>query len=517
LQLEEFLEDSARRLGQKTALIAGERRLTYNDVERQANRLSHSLIAAGVERGDRVMVYLENSVEAVLAVFAILKAGAAFVMINPTTKAERFSYILHHCRAAALITDPAKLETVRGSIAGSSLKAVFVTGAGADTRDGARILSLEEILADETVSAAPPPKRAIDMDLAALVYTSGSTGKPKGVMITHLNSVSAAQSIITYLENTANDIVLNVLPLSFGYGLYQVFMMFRVGGTVVLERSFTYPAAVLDRIARERATGFPMIPTISAMLLQLDLSKWDFSSLRYLTNAGAAMPLDHIAKLRKLLPHVKIFSMYGQTECTRVTYLPPDQIDVRPGSVGRGMPNQEHYIVDDSGNRVGPGVEGELVVRGSHVMKGYWEMPEATDRALHPGRFPWERVLHTGDLFKTDEEGYLYFVGRKDDIIKTRGEKVSPREVEDVLYAMPGVAQAAVIGVPDKILGSAVKAVIVPRAGARLTEREVLRHCAAHLNDYMVPKLVEFRDEMPTTSSGKVAKLVLREQARESL
>jgi acyl-CoA synthetase (AMP-forming)/AMP-acid ligase II len=181
------------------------------------------------------------------------------------------------------------------------------------------------------------------------------------------------------------------------------------------------------------------------------------------------------------------------------------------------MPNQEHYIVDDSGNRVGPGVEGELVVRGSHVMKGYWEMPEATDRALHPGRFPWERVLHTGDLFNTDEEGYLYFVGRKDDIIKTRGEKVSPREVEDVLYAMPGVAQAAVIGVPDKILGSAVKAVIVPRAGARLTEREVLRHCAAHLNDYMVPKLVEFRDEMPTTSSGKVAKLVLREQARESL
>jgi acyl-CoA synthetase (AMP-forming)/AMP-acid ligase II len=294
-------------------------------------------------------------------------------------------------------------------------------------------------------------------------------------------------------------------------------MMFRVGGTVVLERSFTYPAAILDRIVRERATGFPMIPTISAMLLQMDLTKWDFSHLRYITNAGAAMPLEHIAKLRKLMPHVKIYSMYGQTECTRVTYLPPDQIDARPGSVGRGMPNQEHYIVDDAGNRVGPGVVGELVVRGSHVMKGYWEMPEATDKALRPGPLPGERVLHTGDLFKSDSEGYLYFVARKDDIIKTRGEKVSPREVEDVLYALPGVAQAAVIGVPDKILGSAVKAVIVPRTGAQLTERDVLRHCAARLDDYMVPKFVEFRDEMPTTASGKVAKLALSEEARESV
>ena len=518
MQLEEFLENSARCSGEKTAIVAGERRLTYRDIEQQANRLAHSLMASGVERGDRVMVYLENSIEAVLAVFAILKSGAAFVMINPTTKEEKFSYILHHCRATALITDGAKFDAIHGCTAGSSLKAIFVAGfRDHEWRNGHRILRLEEVLIDQTISDEPPPKRSIDMDLAALVYTSGSTGRPKGVMITHLNAVSAAHSIITYLENTADDIVLNVLPLSFGYGLYQVFMMFRVGGTVILERSFTYPAAILDRIVRERVTGFPMIPTISAMLLQLDLKKWDFSHLRYLTNAGAAMPLEHIAKIRKLMPRVKIYSMYGQTECTRVTYLPPDQIDIRPGSVGRGMPNQEHYIVDDVGNRVGPGVVGELVVRGSHVMKGYWEMPEETDKALRPGQFPWEKVLHTGDLFKTDAEGYLYFVGRKDDIIKTRGEKVSPREVEDVLYTLPGVAQAAVIGVPDKILGSAVKAVIVREAGAQLTEKDVLRHCASRLDDYMVPKFVEFREEMPTTASGKVAKLILSEQARQSL
>ena len=517
MQLEEFLEASARRSPAKVALIVGERRLTYGEIDRRCNRLAHSLAAVGVGRGDRVMIYLENSVEAVLAVFATLKAGAVFVMINPTTKAERFTYILNHCRAAAVVTDAAKFKSVGHCLEGSSIKAVFLADAAAGQPNGRRVVSFEDVLADETFGSEPPPKRSIDIDLATLVYTSGSTGRPKGVMITHLNAITAAHSIIGYLENTSEDVVLNVLPLSFGYGLYQVFMMFRVGGTVVLERSFTYPAAILDRIVRERATGFPMIPTISAMLLQMDLTKWDFSHLRYITNAGAAMPLEHIAKLRKLMPHVKIYSMYGQTECTRVTYLPPDQIDVRPGSVGRGMPNQEHYIVDDAGNRVGPGVVGELVVRGSHVMKGYWEMPEATDKALRPGPLPGERVLHTGDLFKGDSEGYLYFVARKDDIIKTRGEKVSPREVEDVLYALPGVAQAAVIGVPDKILGSAVKAVIVPRPGAQLTERDVLRHCAARLDDYMVPKFVEFRDEMPTTASGKVAKLALSEEARESV
>jgi acyl-CoA synthetase (AMP-forming)/AMP-acid ligase II len=242
------------------------------------------------------------------------------------------------------------------------------------------------------------------------------------------------------------------------------------------------------------------------MLLQMDLAKWDFSSLRYISNTGAALPGDHISKLRKQFPQVKIYSMYGLTECKRVSYLPPDQIDIRPGSVGRGMPNEEVYIVDEKGNRVGPGIVGELVIRGSNVMKGYWQMPEETERVLRPGSFPWEKVLYSGDLFRADEDGYLYFVGRKDDIIKTRGEKVSPREVEEVLYLLPGVAEAAVVGIPDEVLGSAIKAVIVTQPEAWLTEKDVLRHCAAHLEDFMVPKFVEFREQMPKTSSCKIAK-----------
>src|SRR5204862_3207526 len=201
------------------------------------------------------------------------------------------------------------------------------------------------------------------IDLAALVYTSGSTGNPKGVMLTHLNMVSAATSITTYLENREDDIILSVLPLSFDYGLYQALMAFKIGGTLVLERSFTYPHAVLDRLVREKVTGFPLVPTMAAILLQMDLSQYDFSRVRYVTNTAAALPVEHIRRLRALFPHVTLYSMYGLTECKRVSYLPPDQLDIRPNSVGKGMPNEEVFVVDDEGRRVPPGVHGELVVR----------------------------------------------------------------------------------------------------------------------------------------------------------
>ena len=368
------------------------------------------------------------------------------------------------------------------------------------------MLSFESVFDGDRFSKLPPPKKGIDIDLAALIYTSGSTGKPKGVMLTHLNMVSAATSITAYLKNVPDDIILNVLPLSFDYGLYQVLMAFKVGATIILERSFTYPYVVIEKLVQEKVTGFPLVPTISAILLQLNLQNYDFSSLRYVTNTAAALPTHHIHQLRNLFPHAKLYSMYGLTECKRVSYLPPDQLDQRLTSVGRGMPNEEVYIVDDSGRRVGPKVIGELVVRGSNVMKGYWESPEATSKVLRPGPLPGENVLYTGDLFKMDEEGFLYFVARKDDIIKTRGEKVSPKEVEDALYSLDGVAEAAVVGVPDDVLGQAIKAVVTVREGAQLTERDVQRHCLANLEDFMVPKFIEFRDSLPKTSTGKISK-----------
>jgi len=542
LQLESFLEHSARRLPSKTALVFGEQRLTYAEIETRANRLAHALIAAGVERGDRVAIFLDNCVEAVVSVFAVLKAGAVFVMVNPTTKAEKLTWILNNCRARALVCPAAKRTALDDCWSQTPyLSCVFSTGGtGAAVAGNAakQFFDLDAISYPEAAVAElvrvpvaelariptsskvdrnshefsytqctqPPAKRAIDIDLAALIYTSGSTGNPKGVMLTHLNMVSAATSITTYLENREDDIILSVLPLSFDYGLYQALMAFKIGGTLVLERSFTYPHAVLERLIREQVTGFPLVPTMAAILLQMDLSKYEFSGLRYLTNTAAALPVEHIKKLRGLFPQVTLFSMYGLTECKRVSYLPPDQLDIRPNSVGKGMPNEEVFVVDADGRRVSAGVVGELVVRGANVMKGYWGLPEETANKLRPGPVPGEMMLYTGDLFRTDAEGFLYFVGRKDDIIKSRGEKVSPKEVENVLCSHLAVAEAAVVGIPDALLGEAIKAVVTLRQGSHATEKEILRFCSQHLEDFMVPKFVEIRDALPKTSNGKVNK-----------
>jgi long-chain acyl-CoA synthetase len=512
LQVEAFLELSAQTSPHKTALVCGDQRLSYQDIEKQCNRLAQALSAVGVQRGDRVAVYLENSVEAVVAIFAIVKAGAVLMPVNPTTKTEKLTYVLNNSRARGLITHYQKRATVEPCLGETPhLETVVFVGKDVEVASNGhkRMVSWDDLLAQYEQEVLPPPKQAIDIDLAALIYTSGSTGNPKGVVLTHLNIVSAATSITTYLENTADEIILNVLPLSFDYGLYQIFMGFKIGGTVVLERSFTYPHTVLEKIMQERVTGLPIVPTIAAILLQMDLTQYHFPCLRYITNTGAALPPQHIMQLREVFPHTRVYSMFGLTECKRVSYLPPSQLDIRPTSVGKAMPNVEVYVVDDQGHRLPLGQVGELVVRGANVMQGYWELPEETAKMLKPGPLPGERVLYTGDLFHMDTEGYLYWIGRKDDIIKSRGEKVSPKEIENVLYSLEGVALAAVVGVPDKILGQAIKAVITLKEGTHLTEKDILRYCARHLEEFMMPKLVEFRTSMPRTFNGKIDRKAL--------
>jgi acyl-CoA synthetase (AMP-forming)/AMP-acid ligase II len=323
--------------------------------------------------------------------------------------------------------------------------------------------------------------------------------------------VSAAHSITTYLYNNENDVIINMLPLSFDYGLYQILMGFKIGGTVVLEKSFAYPYQIVDALIKEKVTGFPGVPTIFAILLKMkDLDKYDFSSLRYITNTAAALPVSHIKRLRQIFPKAKLYSMYGLTECKRVSYLPPADLDRKPTSVGRGMPNEEVYIVNEKGERVEPGEIGELVVRGSNVMLGYWEMPEESAKCLKNGDYPGEKVLYTGDLFKMDEEGYLYFIARKDDIIKCKGEKVSPKEIENVLYSLEGILEAAVVGIPDEILGQAIKAYVAIEKGANLTDKDILRYCSQHLENYMVPKYLEIRESLPKTVTGKIRKQDLK-------
>lgn len=508
----QFLEKSAEKYPDKTALIFEGQRLTFAEIEFQANRLAHAFLAEKLDRQDRVAIFLDPCPEAVIAVFGVLKAGGIFVVINPQVKAKKIKYILNDCQAKILITDMIRLQEIAPVLRDCpSLCLVAVTEfAGEKNEDhlppSLKIVRFPDLLGGFS-SSAPAP-RCIDIDLASLIYTSGSTGIPKGVMVTHLNMVTAAESIIQYLENTPEDVILNVLPLSFDYGLYQVLMGFKFGGKVILERSFLYPYRSIQLIVQERVTGFPIVPTIAAVLFSLKkLDAYDFSGVRYITNTGQALPPSYILKLRRLFPKAKIYSMYGLTECKRVSYLPPEEIDTRPTSVGKAMPNTEAYIVDEDGHEITrPGVVGELVVRGGHVMKGYWNLPEETDRVLKPGRIPGERVLYTGDLFKKDEEGFLYFVGRKDDMIKVGGGRVSPREIENVLYEMEDIQEAAVIGVDHDVLGQAIKAFIVLKDGSKLAEGDILRHCASRLENYMVPKYIEFRESLPKSSHGKIYK-----------
>jgi len=508
--VQDLLHHSAARLPTKVALVGDGWRLTYADIDTMANRLANGLIEHGVKRGDRVAIHLSNSVEAVVGIFAVLKAGGVFVVVNHTTKCNKLTYILNNCRATALLTEAQKAtlaDHLMTDVPSLQFSVLCGQTAARAVTEHKQCLNFNAI--QNTSPASRPPSVNIDLDLACLIYTSGSTGAPKGVMSDHSNVLFAAGSVTEYLQNVEEDIVLNVLPFSFDYGLYQLLMVFKFGGRLVLERSFAFPAAILQRIAEERVTGFPGVPTIFAILLQMDLSPYDLSSLRYLTNTGAALPPSHIMEIRQKFPGVTIYSMYGLTETKRTLYLPPDQLDQRPESVGIAIPGTEVWIEDEQGNRLGPGEIGELVARGRHVMRGYWEDPAATAERYRPGPMPGERVCYTGDLFRMDEEGYMVFVGRKDDIIKSGGEKVAPKEVENVLYGLPGVVEAAVGGIPDPVLGEAIKAFVVAD-GVQVTETDVLAHCRAHLEDFMIPKHIEFRDQLPKTTSGKVKKTGLK-------
>lgn len=497
--IDNFLENSAERFPDQEALICGEKRLTYSQIDLMTNSLANALLEEGVKRGDRVAIFMDNSVEAVISIFASLKASAAFVVINHSTKTARLEHILNNCKARILLADESKINTLR-NIKCPHLVSIILSGLNNNELSS---ISFNEIVKNEQDKRIK--SKCIDVDLASIIYTSGSTGNPKGVMLSHLNVVSAAHSITTYLQSNEKDIIINMLPLSFDYGLYQILLSFKVGGKIILEKPSCFPYQLFDTMHKERVTGLPGLPAIFSMLFMLK-SKFNLNTLRYITNTAMALPASHIRKLKKLFPQAKIYSMYGLTECKRVSFLPPDEIEKRPDSVGKAMPNEEVYIVNDNGEKLGPGEIGELVVRGSNVMLGYWEMPEETSRCLRPGRYPGERVLYTGDLFKMDREGYLYFIGRKDEIIKCRGEKVSPKEIENVLYNLSSVREAAVVGIPDEIWGHSIKAYVVVDNNIEITEEKILNHCSQHLENVKIPKYIELRASLPKIPSGKVDK-----------
>ena len=519
--LHDSLKLAAAEHPDKPAVVTEDERVAYRELAERAARLARGLQDRGVRRGDRVAVYLENSADLVAAIYGTLMAGAAFMVVNPQTKADKLAYVLGDAEAAAIVAEGHLAKAVAQAAADvPTLHTVLLRGvtrdAAAATLPGAvpgavpDALPLDAFLSDH--APEPHDSGVLPVDLAALIYTSGSTGNPKGVMLSHQNMVFTQASVSEYLRLSTDDRILNVLPLAFDYGLYQAIMAVHLAATLVLETSFSFPARVIQRVNEEGVTVFPGVPTVFATLLSLHRDKPQrMPSVRRYTNTAAHLPDDHVPGLLEMSPDALVFKMYGLTECKRVCYLEPELVQVKPSSVGKAIPGTETFVLDDDGRVVPPGTTGTLYVRGPHVMMGYWNLPDETAHMLKPGPYPGERMLCTHDLFRTDEDGFLYFVGRSDDIIKSRGEKVSPVEVENVLAGVPGIKEAAVVGVPDELLGQAVRAYVVLDPGHAMTEREFRRACMARLENYMVPRDVVFLDELPKTGSGKVRKKSLVE------
>jgi amino acid adenylation domain-containing protein len=495
----------------KPALIVEGKSHTYGELLDQALRLSAALRARGLTRGDRVAIYMDNTWPCVVSLYGTLLAGGVFSIVNPQTKSDKLEFILNDSGARILLTDGHLAKEFLPALPLVRQPLAVIASGKLPTPAGRTIEEFDEIV--RNTPAGEANRDVIPLDLAALIYTSGSTGNPKGVMQTHQSMVFAAGSLIEYLRLSDEDRILCVLPLAFDYGLYQLLMAIQLGATLVLERSFTYPAQIFARMQEQSVTVFPGVPTIYAMLISSHgRTPLAFPHVTRVTNTAAALPDEFVVKLREIFPNALIFKMYGLTECKRVSYLEPELAEQRPGSVGRAIPGTEIYLLTPDGKPVPPGETGILYVRGPHVMLGYWNRPDLSEHMLKPGKLPGERVLCTQDFFRMDADGFLYFQGRSDDIIKTRGEKVAPVEVENALHSIPGVREAAVVGIPDPLLGEAIRAYVVVEPEANLNDKQLRVACAARLENFMVPKEFVFCPELPKTATGKVSKKLLLQQ-----
>lgn len=510
-----MLRTSAQRLHGKEALVHGAERLTYQELAERVEALAAGLRCAGVQRGDRVGIYLEASVPQVISIFAVSRAGGVFVPINSELFPDQVTHIVRDCGMKALIMPAWRAPDLGGALAGiPALQFIVTTGAVPES------VQLPVHAFESLVSTEPDrcrPDIAISKDLAAILYTSGSTGKPKGVMLSHANVMAGATIVSTYLGITERERILAALPFSFDAGLNQLTTAIQQGGTIVLIK-FTFGREVVQKLVDEQITGLAGVPTLWSLLAQPNsgLHKHRLSNLRYITNTGGAMPQTVLKILRELLPTTGVFLMYGLTEAFRSTYLPPEELDRRPTSMGKAIPDTEIRVINEHGQECKPGEIGELVHRGPTVSMGYWGNPEATAKVLRPNPLApaelgdQERVCYSGDLVKKDEEGFLYYLGRRDTMIKCSGHRISPTEVEEVLFQSGQVRQAAVIGIPDEVMGQVIKAFVVARDGSPLEVPKLLAYCGERVPRYMIPRRIDVLDELPKTTSGKVDYPALR-------
>ena len=511
-----MLSQSAAKHPHSEAIVAKNNRLSYQDMAVQVANVAGSLRGLGINRGDRIAIFLPPDVTLPLAIFATAQASAVFVPIHHGMFPDQVSHILNDCGAVALITDAVRFERIQNILPDiSTLKFTIV-----DSQDNAPD-SLETYSWKSLCNHQPSPiDQCIEKDLAAILYTSGSTGRPKGVMLSHANVLAGAEIVSDYLHLSSADRLLAALPLSFDAGLNQLTTAVLQGATTVM-LSFHFGREIVTQLVEEKITGLAGVPSLWSLLAQpsTGLAKQSLPHLRYITNTGGAMPQTVLRQLQEQLPSTDIVLMYGLTEAFRSTYLPADELEARPTSMGKPIPNTEILVINESGKRCAPGEIGELVHHGPTVSLGYWGHPDLTANVLRPHPDPPPShpnhilVCYSGDLVRQDEEGFLYFIGRRDNQIKSAGFRISPTEVEDVLCEVASLRQAAVVGVPDPILGQHLIAFAIPEENAGdLNAIEVLADCTAKMPRHMVPKQIHFVDELPMTSSGKVNYPALREQ-----
>ena len=515
--LHHFIRDQAARRPEAVALRQRQETISYGELQTRVEAFAEGLLARGLGPSERVAVYLPKRAETVVALFGAAAAGGVLVPVNPLLKPAQVAYILKDCNVRVLVTSGDRLTLLaEGLRECHDLHTVaLVDGAPEGPLAHLRVLPGEGLARGEP---GVRPHRRIDMDMASILYTSGSTGRPKGVVLSHRNMVTGARSVAEYLENVPEDRLLAVLPFSFDYGFSQLTTAFSVGASVSL-MDYLLPRDVVKAVARDRITGLAAVPPLWVQLAPLDWPAEAVESLRYLTNSGGAMPTQVTARLRRALPRTRVFLMYGLTEAFRSTYLPPEELDRRPESMGRAIPNAEILVVREDGSPCAPGEPGELVHRGSLVAMGYWNDPERTAERFKPapGRPPevplTEMAVWSGDTVRTDEDGFLYFVGRRDEMIKTSGYRVSPTEVEEVLYGSGLVAEAAALGLPHPALGQGIVAVVKPRDPA-FDPEALLAACKRELPNFMVPLQVVIQDTLPRNPNGKVDRRALVEGLR---
>ena len=500
------------------ALRLKQQTLSYAELTSEVDFRAAWLMSLGLEVGARVAIYLPKQFETVTSFYACSRAGGVFVPVNPLLKGPQVSYLLNDCDVSILITSLSRYRQMQSHFEQlEDLKTVILTDCGSEQiPEGCVAWTAAARAQQPTQTARSFPKR-ISHDMAAILYTSGSTGAPKGVVLSHKNLISGAKSVAEYLHNHPEDRLLAVLPFSFDYGLSQITTAFISGASLIL-MEYLFPKDVVQAVNDYQITGLAAVPPLWIQLAELDWPSDAQASLRYITNSGGAMPTSTLDQLRSKLPTTLPYLMYGLTEAFRSTYLEPEQIEQRPTSMGKAIPDAEILVINANGQIAAPGEEGELVHRGPHVALGYWNAREKTQarfkplpEAINSGLTP-ELAVWSGDTVIRDEDGYFYFVGRKDDMIKSSGYRISPAEIEECLFQHDSIAEAVALGAPHEQLGEAIIAVVKINANADINETQLVNYCRKQLPNFMQPKKFALVDSIPRNANGKIDRAHLRQQ-----